>query len=397
MTDLTHIRAQYSREHAASMRPDTLYSVQALRGVAALLVVLFHLVNFRLPGGEGSGGELLFCGLPVLSYGFAGVDMFFVISGFIMVHITRNFVPNARSLGAYTFARASRIYPLWWVFAALALAYTFATGGQLDTDGSTGAYILRSFALAPQATAPMLEVGWTLVHEMFFYAAFGLLLLLPKRHLPSALMLWALALIGVSVVQDAPELAASFTDLALSPLTMEFLFGASLALLLPTLRFRSAQGLILLATGTAFFVTGMQISPDLLAVDANWAKVVLFGLPCTIMLAGAVMLERTGTRVPRPAAALGDWSYSLYLSHIFVMSAAGKAYAFAYSVTGFAMFDLAGTPARALFLVATLLACILVAGLSYHLIERPLIRLAKALRPATTIPHRTPRPHTLNP
>lgn len=97
---------------------ERLYSIQALRGVAAFLVLIFHLNAILYSGNKDTNQIGAFW-----ANGFAGVDMFFVISGFIMVYVARDIVPGFKSSVRFLFFRVARIYPLWWFFASLMMVY----------------------------------------------------------------------------------------------------------------------------------------------------------------------------------------------------------------------------------------------------------------------------------
>ena len=131
-----------------------LYSVQAMRGVAALLVVVFHIYGMFFEGSPLERGFGAF-----YARGYAGVDMFFVISGFIMVYVTVGLQPSFKRAGLFLWARVSRIYPVWWVFAALMMLYFFIAYGQAaPPDKVEGKAVLpfisKSLLLMPQKHHP---------------------------------------------------------------------------------------------------------------------------------------------------------------------------------------------------------------------------------------------------
>lgn len=220
-----------------------LLSVQALRGIAALLVVLFHLNAMFREGAPWSRdiGEFW-------ARGFAGVDMFFVISGFIMVYVTRDLAPSLKAAGRFLYDRITRIYPLWWAFALLMMAYFYtAYGSPAPPDKAAGnavlPYIAKSLFLLPQASDPVLGVGWTLIHEMLFYILFAAGLLLPRKILPIWLGLWtAIIIVAAFVMATQPLHAKNMVQLFVSPLNVEFILGAFTALWL-TSPSRKSSGL----------------------------------------------------------------------------------------------------------------------------------------------------------
>ncbi len=274
-----------------------LQSIQILRGLAALLVVLYHIRAMEaLAIGKNGLGEI-----PLLNgfvtNGFAGVDLFFVISGFIMVYVTEGMRAGVKSSLDFLFARATRIYPLWWVFAGLMLlmfaVYNGAGLGAGWDRVSQGQpmvpYLIKSFFLVPQNAHPVLGVGWTLVHEMYFYATFTLMLLVPRRFWLWILLAWGAIVAGGSAFGLTKPFAASFSALLFYPMTMEFIMGAVVGLAVSSgIAWRS--GVVTLVA-----VLWLMASLTFQGVDdANlmmWGRVVWFGLPCTLLVYGFATLE----------------------------------------------------------------------------------------------------------
>ncbi len=115
---------------------------------------------------------------PVFDFGFAGVDFFFVLSGFIMIHVHAGDIGQPRMLAAYLWKRFSRIYPAYWiVLAAIVPVYFLVPSFGLGHEREPGV-IVRAIVLFPHPeTHLVLGVAWTLVYEVFFYLLFGLLIL----------------------------------------------------------------------------------------------------------------------------------------------------------------------------------------------------------------------------
>ena len=207
-------------------------SVQALRGIAALAVMLCHLVAIEA-GHAGRDAPLT----DFFDNGAYGVDLFFVISGFIMVWVAGSVPRGLVSAGDFLYARVTRIYPLWWLFAGAMVVFLLLFRGlpwdadRLDPkelDGVT--HLIKSFLLWPQPEHPVLGVGWTLVHEMYFYIGFTLLILfLPQRWRLPGILTWG----GVVFIGALAGLGTSFgrnlVELVFSPVTLEFVFGAMVA------------------------------------------------------------------------------------------------------------------------------------------------------------------------
>ena len=322
---------------AATVQPRTLLSIQYLRGLAALTVVLHHVGWVAFPQGA------------------AGVDVFFVISGFIMVHVAG----RARSPAAFLWARALRVLPLYWLLTALAAAWRPGDG----TGRVLASLLLWPTLRADGEWAPILVQGWTLTYEAFFYAAFALALLVPAHRRLLALT----GGLGMCVLVANPPL---FVTPGFSPVMLvEFLGGAWLAQAWRAQRVlppRVAWGALVSGVALIAMQPGGTVLP--------W-RVMAWGGPSVLVLAGALGIE-AASRLPRLPALrlLGDASYALYLTHVMVMWAAKPL---------LAQFPL---PVALPALVA---ACIGV-GIAVHLwVEVPMMALlrgwARRVRPVT--PH----------
>jgi len=275
-----------------------LWSIQYLRALAALSVVVFHMA-------EGSGGWF--------QVGSAGVDLFFVISGFIMWGVTET---KERSAREFIRRRLLRILPLYWACTLLYFAsYRLKPGlfFYADTD-PTG--LVLSLLFVPHLDSyghnwPTLIQGWTLNIEMFFYALVALALLLPRRLQLSLItaLLCVLSLAG-AVLQPRPALLQSYT----SGLLLEFVAGLWIGRLAVAGRLPSAKvGGVMLVAGFLLFALVSRIEhPD-------GVRVIAFGVPALLILVGALALEQGGAlpkwQLPK---ALGDASYSIYLLHVLV-------------------------------------------------------------------------------
>mgnify|MGYP003624379726 FL=1 len=274
-----------------------LQSIQILRGIAALLVVVYHVraMEILAIGNNGLSETPLLNGF--VTNGYAGVDLFFVISGFIMVYVTEGTRSGVKASLEFLFARATRIYPLWWVFAALMTlmfvvynATGFGAGWERVGQGQPLIpYMIKSFLLVPQNAHPVLGVGWTLIHEMYFYAAFTLMLLVPRRFWLWILLAWGSVIAGGSFFGLTKPFAADFSALVFYPMTMEFIMGAVVGLAVSSgIAWRSGLVTLIAVLWLAAALTFQGVD------DANlmmWGRVVWFGLPCTLLVYGFATLE----------------------------------------------------------------------------------------------------------
>ncbi|MCM8557597.1 acyltransferase family protein [Sphingomicrobium sediminis] len=269
-----------------------LNNLQAMRAVAAGMILVLHGVSIAL--GLGYPLESLAMLDP---WANAGVDLFFVLSGYLMVAIQDR---KARSPWRFAADRAARILPLYWFMLAIV---TVAGMAGLFAP-SSAAHILASFALLSQPLVgadPILYVGWTLEYEAWFYAAFAGAIALGSR--VGLLPVLAIAIALMVMVAGAEWVA------------FEFLLGAMVARLLPRLdtRRHRAVGMAALAIGICGLLAslGLEGSYDL--------RLIAWGLPATLLLVAALTLPQIGEGALTRA---GDASYALYLSHPIVLQLA---------------------------------------------------------------------------
>ena len=340
--------------------PTRLNAVQALRGLAATLVLLSHLGQI----------EARTVASPLLpsstDWGNMGVDLFFVISGFIMVYITRDWVKGGLSrLPEFLFARVTRIYPLYWIVSAALLIVWWVRPDLVFSSSGNEPQLLNSLFLVPAYAYPLLEVGWTLVYEMMFYVLFAALLILPsKARIWGLLALTIMVCVGYALgLQQGSALQFHL----FSPLVLEFLAGTFVGLAYLRLRGSARLGWGLLILGLCgmlvWFVLGVPF-------EDQGPRVWRLTLPAAALVLGAAWLDRTKLSVPNFAVALGDWSYSLYLTHLLTLGLIAQIWRLLGWQDGPAV----------IFLVSAVAASLLVAGLTYQLIEAPLIGKARSIR-----------------
>lgn len=293
-------------------------NIQALRGAAALLVFAAHIKGAELD--YGGGGEVL----PFwLNMGVAGVDLFFLISGYVMVHVAAATDSGCRSGGRFLFNRAARIYPLYWA-ATAGLLGLYAGKKYVFGEITPIPNPIASALLLPSDAFPILPVGWTLVFEIYFYAVFSIFIFLPRRAHPFMIGGWAAVVAGFEAL--GWRTANVWTEVVFSPLVFEFIAGCTVALLVRrgATRFGApvlAAGVIWLAV--LFFGYARQIYPG--GFEDHQMRVMLFLAPFALILYGAVAIERRSSVIaPCWLRRAGDASYSLYLLHLPVALVVGK-------------------------------------------------------------------------
>jgi len=365
-------------------------SIQMLRGLAALFVLLYHIAleQINAVGRPPDVDSWLLHG-PWIQ-GYAGVDLFFVISGFIMVYVTRahDSTPNKgrkiAEVGAFLYRRIIRIYPLWWVFAGVLGLYYFLSKGiwagpHLGLSAAESLdYFIKSMALVPLGKQPILVVGWTLVHELQFYLIFALLLFAPRRILPLLLAVWAAVNIA-GFYAGLPKLGV-LAALVFSPYSLEFIAGAVAALLIAKRLYIAPKTILIFGLLMLCVVVGFHLDN---AVIKSPYRMFLYGVPFTAIIYGLTALEQQGRlSISRGLVILGDWSYSLYLSHMIVLIILSRvareaaAYLPENIVSTFSL-GAVGIVDNIAYSVAALILAIISAGMSFYMIERPLLRLAR--------------------
>jgi exopolysaccharide production protein ExoZ len=320
-----------------------LSSIQILRGIAAVMVVLFHGLGFQI--------------------GSSGVDIFFVISGFIMFHTNRNVFGLAGGALLFLKRRILRIAPLYWLCTALAIPQG------VEAKNLIASVLFIPFRSDDGTIHTVLAPGWTLDFEMFFYIVFAAGLLLVRKYGLPAIVVTLSAMILLGLATKPTQAALIYWT---NPLILEFVFGLAIAYAYEsgkTLSFR--MGMSVLSVGVlilAVFSLSHYVTPD--RVYAGYLALG-WGLPAALIVAGAALSDRGAFatarwRIPR---LLGDASYSIYLTHLLV-----------FHVLNFHVHHL-GIP----IVLATLLV-----GICVHLyVERPMGRILSS-RFSTSVADRPP-------
>ena len=328
-----------------------LISIQLLRAIAALTVVVGHTIT------EIHQVGVAYPDLPV-NFGI-GVDIFFVVSGFVMVLTGGKLAGRPGAPLEFMRRRVIRVVPLYWLYTLAMLAAIWLFPAQLNQSSTSAAQVTCSLLFLPcndpvVGYHPVLSLGWTLNYEMFFYVLFAAAL----AFRPAAawfLRLWGLLLAALvaGAVLGGPFLFWG------DEIVLEFLAGAVIALVFQKVGpMRSAFGFVLavLAAGILYFTV----------TEGNASRLIFLGVPAILFAAGFIFaLPESWERRSAPFARfLGDSSYSLYLSH-----------PFALAIVKIAWNRL--DPAHAfptVYLVVSRLGAVFAAHLSYVMLERPLTR-----------------------
>jgi len=287
-----------------------LRGVEAGRGIAATLVVLVHATSLRF---GPFPGRLAFGGL--FEFAHAGVDFFFVLSGFIIYHVHRDDLDNPQRLGSYTWRRFARIFPVYWIILfgfGLLLLYSPPRDPHVLSTGN----IISSIFLLPWDQRPILPNAWTLRHELLFYTLFAVLIL-NRRIGRIILAAWAALIIwnfSYTWIQGHPFFTGLEGYLPFRIFNIEFFFGMAVALLVRHVRPWYPRTLLVIGL-IIFFGDGLieSFGPT---VPVEWPPRHLgYAFGAALALYGLVTAEEAGTlRVPSFLVMLGTASYSIYLT-----------------------------------------------------------------------------------
>lgn len=358
---MTQLISRFETGGAASARAQ-LVSIQYLRALAALMVLVTHALYWPLE----SRNE------PLLITGRLGVEIFFVLSGFIITVIGG----EAFEPVAFARNRIMRIVPMYWIATFLIVGLATASPSSFRTTVPTIEGMIKSLLFIPSDVpkAPLLGLGWTLDYEAFFYLVFGSLFFVRAASRAALLAVLFVGLMVIGRLIDHPSHTQSFyTSLSL----LGFLVGTGVGRLyqLGSLqRLGRIHVLGLLAAGTLSLVILYRTDPE--------AHLPLFHMSMSFgamtIVVAMIWVEEAGRLPVIPACRfLGDASYSLYLFHFFAMAVA---WAIGRKLFG---------PVSALnyvpLAVAAIAAGLAIGCLAYWYLERPILNWTRQRRRPTAL------------
>ncbi len=300
--------------------PSKITTLEALRCIAALLVVLYHLQDIFFT----RAGILPFGGL--FTAGDRGVDLFFVLSGFIIMAGHQGDIGNAPRVRQFLYRRATRLFPSVWIMTIMAaMIYASSFGGVAKSAKLEPWDIVASAFLLPQSGPALVNVTWTLKYEVFFYALFAVLI--ASRRMGIFLLLtWyaaaALAALGILAWHQ------SLFGYYFRPISLEFGIGAACAWLMSCQRTRPGTAAlraytVLLILGASGFAGGLLYEAFVVPHGLEPIRFIVYGLSSGVIILSATTLERHHTLcAPRPFVWLGGASYAVYLVHYSVITVA---------------------------------------------------------------------------
>lgn len=295
-----------------------LRSIDALRGIAATLVVLRH-------------------SYAGFAFGSIGVDFFFVISGFIMAKLSLERTPKQ-----FLRDRAWRIFPIYWVLVSYTLAAGLWKGQSFNWFAANLILVSRWFGFTEFAWG----ITWTLCYELAFYCLVALGMKLGSYRVPLAI--FALCVIA------RPFINSPLVDFFGSPIAVEFLFGVAIARLPKCESYgmpMAGIGILWLALFPNGWIENMELA---MSYELGALRVLVWGIPAALIVYGCLSNERRFGRWATPLVWLGLASYSIYLIHLKIIEVFNYAPSWLLAVSS-----------------------IWIGFAAWYFIEKPLLRLPK--------------------
>lgn len=353
------------------MSKQNISSLQALRGLAALAVVVHHVLRavtinqaaeFNLPPSPLLSNPFL------VDLGAMGVDLFFVLSGFLMMYISRPYEQGKKSTGDFLANRLIRVWPLYAVVTLYLLCQAYRSAGAGGSGFDLAPARLLSLFFVPSFNEagllqPILGVGWTLNYEVFFYLVFAASILINR----SRILAIASVLVGGgyaigALLPDGSVLRAFLFNSVI----LEFLLGAAIASAYMNGRLVAKHAYACLAAGLAVLAICVPVPVD------EGFRLLTRGVPAALLFA-FVLLSENKIRWPRAVIVLGDASYSIYLVHIPVLYTVAPRVMGKLSRLGYPSIAVEGGA------VGAVIACVLAGLLCHFVLEKPLTRVARHL------------------
>jgi peptidoglycan/LPS O-acetylase OafA/YrhL len=330
--------------------------LQVYRGIAAVLVVMFHLTDMSA---ERLNKVTFF---NLFQAGWSGVDYFFVLSGFIMVYVHRSAIGKKDQLKSFLVKRAVRIYPIYWIITLTVLCFFLVIPGFANnTDLSLGKVIL-SLLLIPQNDKPILDVGWTLINELYFYFLFSIAIWLKPKHSKPILSIWLfVTILHFCKIVKFPD-SFLLLNLVFGNMNLEFVLGCLAAYIV--IKYNNKLGkyrwILFGIANLGYVILAMLVAWR----NMDFERITTFAVLAAMLIIAATSIDlKDSPKIPYLLIFLGDASYSIFLTHGPLISASTK---IVQKANLGKYFDGFFAPAL-LALFAVVFGCIF-----YSLIEKPL-------------------------
>jgi exopolysaccharide production protein ExoZ len=332
-------------------KSENLLAVQVLRAAAALSVcaVHFNWLAVALAGHPTA---------PLRIYPLAaGVDLFFVISGFVIVYSSERLFGSRRATPNFLWHRIVRIVPLYWLATAISIPIMST---EFDLSSLVKSLLFIPYKNAVGMVDPIYGVGWTLNFEMFFYTVFAATIGLSRNlaTLAAAAIISIVVLVG-TFCDWLPVPLQFWSD----PIALEFVFGMGLAIAYRRgFRLPRWAGIVLCLIGALAIWRGIPNQPP------SGYRLLFCGVPAAMIFAG-LTFQPALPRAFKWGAPLGDASYSIYLAHGILAAAVLRCWQ-----SGLNHFGIGGIT------IVLAIATVLVSLALFRWIETPLNRLLRSVR-----------------
>lgn len=292
--------------------------LQGLRGIAACAVVWSHsYARAERTWISEIGRSSIDAHPAIVQIGHFGVDLFFVLSGFLMTHLHRQDFGRSDVPREFLRRRITRIVPLYWLLSvggllALALAPAlFSYHKAIEWGWMVGCFVFIPWPMSDGFSSPIIGTGWTLDYEMYFYVLFALTLLFRSGLRALFIGMCASVFVGLLLKPQHP-----WAHLLTGPLLLEFVFGVLVALSFQYL----SRTMAIISMGIAIPLILAGGSPYASSSHQELTRVWCWGIPCAFLLAGIVRLAPSCRgRIGKSLVILGDASYSIYLFQVFAL------------------------------------------------------------------------------
>ena len=355
-----------------------LRSIQFLRAIAILLVLYIHALD--MGASTPPSFQWSFFHLP--HFGSVGVDIFFVISGFIITWSAGRYL-GSRDAGKFLLNRFLRLIPVYWIATLFFLAVQLHH--ILSRDPSflgSPPFIAKTIFLLPFLdrtiyVIPLLQQAWTLSFEWLFYLLFFLSILFSVRR--KEIFVGTIILLAVTLVQIIQP-----TDIRLvflgNPILLEFLLGIALCRCYTQIRVSRPVAAAMLIT--AILIYGFEIVNGFGKIDdmdytlngqLSMTRFFIWGIPSALLAGGLIFLEKNASLGfiwnNRTMSFIGDASYSIYLTHVTIFGLCGAV----FTRTGYFLnHDLA--------VFVLMLLAIIGGGAFYKWVEMPVLNASAKYR-----------------
>lgn len=346
-----------------------------MRAIAALAVLVYHFsIQFIAAGGDADHWFYY----AFNQIGYAGVDFFFVISGYIMWITTQNNSSDHPVL-EFAYKRATRIYFGYWPYFLLALTFVAFNPSLLSSNINLWGSL---FLTELETSSLLIQVAWTLQYELYFYALFALLLLFPRERAMQAIAALTIIIVTFQLYQYLqPNTAGHASEsrwlhFLLSPFCLEFFTGCALARFFQSRRLKHLSMVLLIGLGLLVLAVYIQqhiLGTSLIGANHTNLRILIFGTAAVLLLAVLIEAEMRGRVVMKKLSTLlGGASYSLYLSHTIVISMV--------YIWGLQNWILQNSQAPGFWVLLLMLLTVVYSILHYLWVEKPLMSAAKHLQ-----------------